>query len=42
MQVANDVTFSSLAAMFSYATEEEATDLANNTEFGLAGYFFLS
>jgi succinate-semialdehyde dehydrogenase/glutarate-semialdehyde dehydrogenase len=40
MQVANDETFGPLAAIFEFRTEEEALQLANDTEFGLAGYFF--
>ncbi|KAJ4985205.1 hypothetical protein SVAN01_09341 [Stagonosporopsis vannaccii] len=40
MEVAHDETFGPLAAIFSFNTEEEAIKLANDTEFGLAGYFF--
>ncbi|KAH8897947.1 aldehyde dehydrogenase [Thozetella sp. PMI_491] len=40
MVVANDETFGPLAPVFEFETEEEAVRLANNTEFGLAGYFF--
>ncbi|VUC24787.1 unnamed protein product [Clonostachys rosea] len=40
MQVATDETFGPLAAIFSFASENEAVELANATEFGLAGYFF--
>uniref|UniRef100_A0A0B7KCZ5 succinate-semialdehyde dehydrogenase [NAD(P)(+)] n=1 Tax=Bionectria ochroleuca TaxID=29856 RepID=A0A0B7KCZ5_BIOOC len=40
MQVATDETFGPLAAIFSFASESEAVELANATEFGLAGYFF--
>jgi succinate-semialdehyde dehydrogenase/glutarate-semialdehyde dehydrogenase len=40
MQVANDETFGPLAAIFEFKTEEEALQLANDTEFGLAGYLF--
>lgn len=40
MQVATDETFGPLAAIFEFSTEDEAIDLANNTEFGLAGYCF--
>jgi succinate-semialdehyde dehydrogenase/glutarate-semialdehyde dehydrogenase len=40
MDVAHDETFGPLAAIFSFETEEEAIKLANDTEFGLAGYFF--
>ncbi|KAJ4245467.1 hypothetical protein NW762_013976 [Fusarium torreyae] len=40
MEVATDETFGPLAAIFSFDTEEEVVSLANDTEFGLAGYFF--
>ncbi|KFY04917.1 hypothetical protein O988_00417 [Pseudogymnoascus sp. VKM F-3808] len=40
MDVATDETFGPLAAIFPFTTETEALALANNTELGLAGYFF--
>jgi succinate-semialdehyde dehydrogenase/glutarate-semialdehyde dehydrogenase len=40
MLVATDETFGPLAPIFEFDTEEEAISLANDTEFGLAGYFF--
>ena len=40
MMVANDETFGPLAPIFFFETEDEAVKLANDTEFGLAGYFF--
>jgi len=40
MQVFRDETFGPLAPIFTFDTEEEALKLANDTEFGLAGYFF--
>ena len=40
MLVANDETFGPLAAIFSFSDEKEAIALANDTEAGLAGYFF--
>lgn len=40
MDVASQETFGPLAAILTFDTEEEAVKLANNTEFGLAGYFF--
>ncbi|KAJ5396558.1 Aldehyde dehydrogenase N-terminal [Penicillium cosmopolitanum] len=40
MHVANDETFGPLAAIFSFSSEDEVVSLANDTEFGLAGYFF--
>jgi len=40
MKVAHEETFGPLAALFRFATEEEAIQLANDTEFGLACYFY--
>jgi succinate-semialdehyde dehydrogenase/glutarate-semialdehyde dehydrogenase len=40
MKVAQDETFGPLAAIFEFDTEEEVIQLANDTPFGLAGYFF--
>lgn len=40
MQVAYEETFGPLAAIFSFETEAEVVELAIDTEFGLAGYFF--
>lgn len=40
MIVANDETFGPLAPVFTFETEDEVVKLANETEFGLAGYFF--
>ncbi|WP_439593455.1 NAD-dependent succinate-semialdehyde dehydrogenase [Microbacterium sp.] len=40
MLVASEETFGPLAPVFTFSTEEEAIALANDTEFGLAGYFF--
>jgi succinate-semialdehyde dehydrogenase/glutarate-semialdehyde dehydrogenase len=40
MKVATEETFGPLAAIFEFDTEDEAVELANDTEFGLAGYFF--
>ena len=40
MMVSNDETFGPLAPLFKFNTEEEVIDMANNTEFGLAGYFY--
>lgn len=40
MLVASDETFGPLAAIFSFSSEKEAMALANDTEVGLAGYFF--
>ncbi|KAG7151931.1 hypothetical protein HYQ46_012247 [Verticillium longisporum] len=40
MAVARDETFGPLAPIFAFDTLEEVIELANDTEFGLAGYFF--
>ena len=40
MVVANDESFGPLAPIFEFGSEEEVLRFANNTEFGLAGYFF--
>jgi succinate-semialdehyde dehydrogenase / glutarate-semialdehyde dehydrogenase len=40
MKVAREETFGPLAPLFRFETEEEAVVMANNTEFGLAAYFF--
>lgn len=40
MKVAREETFGPLAPLFSFNTEEEVIQMANNTEFGLAGYFY--
>jgi succinate-semialdehyde dehydrogenase/glutarate-semialdehyde dehydrogenase len=40
MKVAREETFGPLAPIFRFETEEEAVRLANDTEFGLAAYFF--
>jgi len=40
MRVATEETFGPLAPLFRFATDEEALALANNTEFGLASYFY--
>lgn len=38
--VSKDETFGPLAPCFKFSTEEEVLKLANDTEFGLAGYFY--
>ncbi len=40
MQLASEETFGPLAPLFAFDTEEEAVDLANASESGLAGYFY--
>ena len=40
MLVSREETFGPLAPIFEFETEEEVLRLANDTEFGLAGYFF--
>ncbi len=40
MKVAIEETFGPLAPIFRFSTEEEAIALANDTEFGLASYFY--
>jgi succinate-semialdehyde dehydrogenase / glutarate-semialdehyde dehydrogenase len=40
MKVAREETFGPLAPLFRFKTEEEVVSMANNTEFGLAAYFY--
>ncbi|APW43283.1 NAD-dependent succinate-semialdehyde dehydrogenase [Rhodoferax saidenbachensis] len=40
MQCAKEETFGPFAPVFKFKTEQEAIDAANNTEFGLASYFY--
>ena len=40
MQIANDETFGPIAPLFPFDTEEEVVKLANDTDVGLAGYFY--
>ena len=40
MKVAREETFGPLAALFRFETEEQAVAMANDTEFGLAAYFY--
>lgn len=40
MQIAREETFGPVAPVFRFRSEEEAIELANATEYGLAAYFF--
>ena len=40
MLCATEETFGPFAPVFKFETEQEAIDAANNTEFGLASYFY--
>jgi succinate-semialdehyde dehydrogenase/glutarate-semialdehyde dehydrogenase len=40
MLVSHEETFGPIAPLFEFETEDEAVELANDTEFGLAGYFY--
>lgn len=40
MQVAKEETFGPLAPLFKFATDDEVVRMANDTEFGLAAYFY--
>lgn len=40
VRLANEETFGPVAALIKFETEDEVLRLANNTEYGLAGYFY--
>jgi succinate-semialdehyde dehydrogenase/glutarate-semialdehyde dehydrogenase len=40
MRVAREETFGPVAPLFRFKTEAEAIAMANDTEFGLAAYFY--
>ena len=40
MQIASEETFGPVAPLFRFRTEEEAVAMANDTEYGLAAYFY--
>lgn len=42
MRIASEETFGPVAGVFRFKTEKEVVELANDTEVGLAGYFFSS
>jgi succinate-semialdehyde dehydrogenase/glutarate-semialdehyde dehydrogenase len=40
MKVAREETFGPVAPLFRFQTDEQAIQMANDTEFGLASYFY--
>ncbi|PAP97913.1 NAD-dependent succinate-semialdehyde dehydrogenase [Mesorhizobium mediterraneum] len=40
MRLSTEETFGPIAPLFKFSTEEHAIEMANNTEFGLASYFY--
>ena len=40
MKLTREETFGPLAPLFRFKTEEEVVQMANNTEYGLAAYFY--
>jgi succinate-semialdehyde dehydrogenase/glutarate-semialdehyde dehydrogenase len=40
MRIASEETFGPVAPLFRFRTEGEAVDMANDTEYGLAAYFY--
>ncbi|RWD12437.1 MAG: aldehyde dehydrogenase family protein [Mesorhizobium sp.] len=40
MRLSSEETFGPVAPLFKFSTEQQVIEMANNTEFGLASYFF--
>ena len=40
MQISHEETFGPIAPLYRFSTDQEAIDMANNTPFGLAAYFY--
>ncbi|KAF7722250.1 succinate semialdehyde dehydrogenase NADP+ linked [Apophysomyces ossiformis] len=40
MAISDEETFGPVAGLFEFSTEDEVVEMANNTPFGLAGYFY--
>ena len=40
MKIASEETFGPVAPLFRFQTDEQAIEMANDTEFGLASYFY--
>ena len=40
MVITNEETFGPVAPLYRFKTDDEAIKMANNTEFGLAAYFY--
>ena len=40
MQISHEETFGPIAPLYRFNTDQEAIDMANNTPFGLAAYFY--
>ncbi|TGS09026.1 aldehyde dehydrogenase family protein, partial [Mesorhizobium sp. M4B.F.Ca.ET.190.01.1.1] len=40
MRLSREETFGPIAPLFKFSTEEQVIEMANNTKFGLASYFY--